>query len=81
VPVNDVLMIGSKILLATDLGEVVSTDGGAHWSWLGGNLPYTTALDIHLGPDNRLYAATHGRRDLVHPDGLDPTPSVNRLGW
>jgi hypothetical protein len=61
VPVKDVLMIGSTILLATDLGVVVSTDGGAHWSQLGGNLPYTSAMDIHLGPDNRLYATTHGR--------------------
>ena len=25
------------------------------------NLPYTTAMDIHRGPDARIYAATHGR--------------------
>jgi hypothetical protein len=61
VPVNDVLLIGAKIVLATDLGVVVSSDGGAHWSRLGGNLPYTTAMDVHLGPDNTVYAATYGR--------------------
>ena len=61
VPVNDVLLVGDKIILATDLGVVVSSDGGAHWSRLGGNLPYTTALDVHLGPDHRVYVATHGR--------------------
>jgi len=61
VPVNDVLLVGAKIVLATDLGVVVSSDGGAHWSRLGGNLPYTTAMDVHLGPDNRVYAATYGR--------------------
>ena len=36
VPVNDVLLVGAKIVLATDLGVVVSADGGAHWSRLGG---------------------------------------------
>ena len=40
---------------------MISGNGGATWSRLGSNLPYTTALDIHLGPDARLYAATHGR--------------------
>jgi photosystem II stability/assembly factor-like uncharacterized protein len=61
VPVNDVLLAGTRIVLATDLGVVVSSDGGAHWSRLGGNLPYTTAMDVHLAPDNRIYAAPHGR--------------------
>jgi hypothetical protein len=56
-----VLLIGAKVVLATDLGVVVSSDGGAHWSRLGGNLPYTTATDVHLGPDNRVYAVTYGR--------------------
>ena len=60
-PVNDVLFIGTKIVVATDLGVVVSTDGGAHWSRLASNLPFTSVLDIHAGPDNRIYAATHGR--------------------
>jgi photosystem II stability/assembly factor-like uncharacterized protein len=61
IPVNDVLLVGAKLVVATDLGVVISSDGGAHWSRLGGNLPYTTALDVHLGPDARVYAATHGR--------------------
>ncbi len=55
------LLIGTKIVLATDLGVVVSGDSGAHWSRLGGNLPYTTAMDVHLGPDNRVYVVTYGR--------------------
>jgi hypothetical protein len=43
------------------LGTVVSSDGGAHWSRLGSNLPYTTVMDLHLGVDGLVYAATHGR--------------------
>lgn len=61
VPVNDVLFVGSKIVVGTDLGVTISTDGGATWSRLGKGLPYTTVMDVHLGPDGRVYAATHGR--------------------
>jgi len=62
VPLNDVIVLGpGKLVVASDLGVMVSTTGGATWSRLGSNLPYTTAMDIHAGPDGRLYAATHGR--------------------
>jgi len=61
VPVNDVLMSSGRLVVATDLGVVISSDGGATWSRLGANLPYTTAIDVHVGPDANLYAATHGR--------------------
>jgi len=61
VPANDIILRGGKIILATDLGVVISSNGGSTWSRLGGNLPYTTVTDLHLGPDGRLYAATHGR--------------------
>jgi len=61
VPANDVVLRNGKIVLATDLGVVISSNGGSTWSRLGGNLPYTTVTDLHLGPDGRLYAATHGR--------------------
>ena len=70
VPANDVLLVGTRIVVATDLGVVVSSNGGTTWSRLGGNLPYTTTLDVHLGPDDRIYAATphptsQGDRDAV----------------
>jgi hypothetical protein len=61
VPVNDIILKGGTIILATDLGVVISSNGGSTWSRLGGNLPYTTVNDIHLGPDGKLYAATYGR--------------------
>lgn len=61
IPVNDIVVRGSKLIVATDLGTVLSTDGGAHWSRLASNLPFTTVMDLTVGPDGRLYAATHGR--------------------
>jgi hypothetical protein len=61
VPVNDVLFSHGKLVVATDLGVVVSGNGGSTWSRLGSNLPYTTVMDAHVGPNGKLYAATHGR--------------------
>jgi hypothetical protein len=61
VPVNDIVVSRGKLVVATDLGTVVSSSDRSSWYRLGGNLPYTTVMDLHLGPDGRLYAATHGR--------------------
>ena len=61
VPVNDIVISGGRLVLGTDLGTVVSSVDRATWYRLGGNLPYTTVMDLHLGPDGQLYAATHGR--------------------
>ena len=32
VPANDVVLRGGKIILATDLGVVISSNGGSTWS-------------------------------------------------
>jgi hypothetical protein len=61
IPVNDIVIRPGKLVVATDLATLISTDGGAHWSRLGSTLPYTTVMKLHVGPDGRLYAATHGR--------------------
>ena len=61
VPVNDLVLSGSTITAATDLGVLVSSDAGATWSRLGTNFPVTTVMDLSVGPDGLLYAATHGR--------------------
>ena len=50
-----------KLVAGTDLATLISTDGGAHWKRLGTGLPVTTVMDLHVGPNSRLYAATHGR--------------------
>ncbi|MEN3337161.1 MAG: hypothetical protein V7647_837, partial [Acidobacteriota bacterium] len=60
IPVNDIVISNSTLVVGTDLGTVVSSGGGA-WSRFGANLPLTTVMDLHLGPDGLLYAATHGR--------------------
>lgn len=61
VPADDIVIRGTKLIVATDLAVLISTDGGATWSRLGSNLPFTTVMDLSVGPDGRLYAATHGR--------------------
>lgn len=62
VPADSVVVTGTgTIVLGTDLGVVYSTDGGSTWQRLGDNFPATTVMQVLLGPDDRVYAATHGR--------------------
>ena len=61
VPLDRILVRNGTIVAATDLGVVLSSDGGATWSRLGNNFPVTTVMDLTVGPDGLLYAATHGR--------------------
>ncbi|CAN5739183.1 hypothetical protein BH18ACI5_BH18ACI5_22090 [soil metagenome] len=61
IPINDIVISNGRLIVATDLGTVVSSTGGSTWKRLGVNLPFTTVMDLHLGVDGRLYAATHGR--------------------
>ena len=61
VPLGRILLRNGTLIAATDLGVVLSSDGGATWSRLGTNFPVTTVMDLTVGPDGLLYAATHGR--------------------
>ena len=65
IPVNDLLFSNGKLVAATDLATLVGEydDATSAWSWkrLGTDLPVTTVMDITVGPDGKLYAATHGR--------------------
>ena len=47
------------------LAVLVSADAGASWSRLGTNFPVTTVMDLAIGPDGLLYAATHGRGEHI----------------
>jgi photosystem II stability/assembly factor-like uncharacterized protein len=61
IPANSIKVLPSGgIVVGTDLGVVYSADG-VTWTRLGGNFPATVAMDVELGPDGMIYAATHGR--------------------
>ncbi len=62
IPVNSVKFVGAgTLVVGTDLGAVVRPAGSTSWSRLGTNLPTTTVIDLEVGPNGLLYAATHGR--------------------
>ncbi|MEO6790667.1 MAG: hypothetical protein ABI187_06825, partial [Ornithinibacter sp.] len=52
---NGALVVGS------DLGAFYRARGATSWQRLGTNLPLTVVMDLEVGPDGVLYAATHGR--------------------
>jgi len=62
VPANSIEILPSgALVVGTDLGVVYKAAGSGTRQRLGGNFPVTTAIDVELGPDGKLYAATHGR--------------------
>jgi len=61
-PVNDLIVRGSALFVATDVGVYRSTDGGATWLTVGTGLPNVPVTDIEVGSaTNVLVAATFGR--------------------
>lgn len=60
VPASSFVVDGGTWYLGTDLGVVTSTDAGATWHRVAG-FPYVTVMQLRLGPDGNVYAATHGR--------------------
>ncbi|MEU6896357.1 glycosyl hydrolase [Streptomyces sp. NPDC046557] len=62
VPANTVKFLpNGGLALATDLATFYRPTGSGQWQVLGKNLPTTAVMQLKLGPDNKLYAATHGR--------------------
>lgn len=52
----------SVLYAANDFGVYVTTNGGARWDVLGGNLPSVNVMDFIIHPrDRMLVIATHGR--------------------
>ena len=69
-PVNTLEVIGSKLVVGTDVGAFLSNDGGQRWLLLGGNLPVVPILDFRYHKaTNTLTAATfgHGIQRVVLP--------------
>ncbi|MCW2962918.1 MAG: glycosyl hydrolase [Actinomycetia bacterium] len=62
VPANSVQALDDgTLVVGTDLGVVIRQPGATTWNRVGTNLPLTVAMDVELGPDGNIYAATHGR--------------------
>ncbi|SDY37558.1 hypothetical protein SAMN05444365_10251 [Micromonospora pattaloongensis] len=72
IPATDVVVVGDKLVVGTDLGVLVAdrraTPETVRWRRVGlpsGStafaLPLTAVFDLHVSADGFLYAATHGR--------------------
>ncbi|HET7450138.1 MAG TPA: hypothetical protein VFJ78_06035 [Gaiellaceae bacterium] len=61
-PADAVLPVSGKLVVGTDVGAFVSTDGGATWNVLG-DLPAMPVVRLSIDPSNanRVVAATYGR--------------------
>ena len=61
-PVNDIVVVGSNLFVATDVGVFVSENGGTNWVAAGADLPNVPVTDVeYRAASNSLYAATFGR--------------------
>ena len=61
-PADAILPVNGKLVVGTDVGAFVSSDGGATWSVLG-DLPAMPVVRFSIDPSNpnRIIAATYGR--------------------
>jgi photosystem II stability/assembly factor-like uncharacterized protein len=67
-PVNDIVIVGSALYVATDVGVFSSTDGGLSWGAAGAELPNVPVTDLeYRAASSSLYAATFGRGIYVLP--------------
>jgi uncharacterized repeat protein (TIGR01451 family) len=64
-PVNSIILdpaYANTLYVATDVGNFVTTNGGATWFRLGSGMPNAAAWQLDLDPSHRtLVAGTHGR--------------------
>jgi photosystem II stability/assembly factor-like uncharacterized protein len=61
-PVNDIVVSGGTLYVATDVGVYQTTDGGTTWLRVGQGLPRVPVDDIELvASSNQLFAGTFGR--------------------
>lgn len=61
-----VVLPNGGLVVATDLGVVYRGPHSATWERVG-SLPAVAVLQLRIGPDNKLYAATHGRGIYTMP--------------
>jgi len=61
-PVNDLLALGSRLYVATDVGVFTSSAGTIRWHAIGRGLPNAAVTHLRYIPANsRLYVSTFGR--------------------
>jgi photosystem II stability/assembly factor-like uncharacterized protein len=61
-PVNDLILVGSALYVASDVGVYRSTNAGATWQKVGTGLPNVPVTDLEVGSaTNVLVASTFGR--------------------
>ena len=61
IPADTIALIpGGGIALGTDLGVLYRAPGQTRWKAVG-ELPAVAVAQVLVGPDHKLYAATHGR--------------------
>ncbi|MDQ4143851.1 MAG: glycosyl hydrolase [Actinomycetota bacterium] len=61
-PVNDIILVGKKVYVATDVGVFVKSRGATKWHKLGRGLPLSPINDIrYIRKNNTLYAGSFGR--------------------
>jgi len=62
IPADDIFVANGHLVLATDVGVLISGLHGGTWFRLGSGLPGASVNDIQLSPDGSyIIAATHGR--------------------
>jgi photosystem II stability/assembly factor-like uncharacterized protein len=61
-PVNDIVVVGTTLYVASDVGVFRSTNGGSSWKTAGQRLPNVPVTDLeYRASSNALYAASFGR--------------------
>jgi photosystem II stability/assembly factor-like uncharacterized protein len=61
-PVNDIVIVGTTLYVASDVGVFRSANGGSTWKTAGSRLPNVPVTDLeYRAASNALYAATFGR--------------------
>ena len=61
VPANSSSLPDGALVVGTDLGVLYRRRARPLERGWAPNLPVTVAMDVELGPDGKIYAATHGR--------------------
>jgi uncharacterized repeat protein (TIGR01451 family) len=78
-PVNSIILdpaYANTLYVATDVGNFVTSNGGANWFRLGSGMPNAAAWQLDLDPSHRTLAAgTHGRGAFRLQDAK-PAPAL-----